>query len=252
MEKRHSLVARNFPSAEEEVASLSEPSLYAGPDSSYRLAFADTEFLLHPELRPVRIQLELLKPEFVQREQNIRSTIVIFGSSRIVAPEVAHEELARAQASGDAQRIARAHTKVEMSRFYDEARRFGALVTLVIFGVMPPAPIPLLAVAGITTFFVVDAYTGLFLVSVTMYPPAIQNAGVGYVVGFGRIGAIIGPSIGGFLLSAGLTRMDTYFVFSAIAVIPVVAMHFANRLAARGPRHKDTTSSGAFDAEPAV
>jgi uncharacterized protein (TIGR00730 family) len=130
MEKRQPLVARNFPSAEEEVASLSEPSLYAGPDSSYRLAFADTEFLLHPELRPVRIQLELLKPEFVQREQNIRSTIVIFGSSRIVAPEVAHEELAQAQASGDAQRITRAHTKVEMSRFYDEARRFGALVTL--------------------------------------------------------------------------------------------------------------------------
>lgn len=127
-----------------------------------------------------------------------------------------------------------------------------AAITLVIFGVMPPAPIPLLAIAGVTTFFVVGAYTGLFLVSVTMYPPAIQNAGVGYVVGFGRIGAIIGPSIGGFLLSAGLSRMDTYFVFSAIAVIPVVTMHFANRLAARGARHKDTTSSGAFDAEPAV
>lgn len=127
-----------------------------------------------------------------------------------------------------------------------------AAVTLVVFGVMPPAPIPLLAVAGITTFFVVGAYTGLFLVSVTMYPPAIQNAGVGYVVGFGRIGAIIGPSIGGFLLSAGLSRMDTYFVFSAIAVIPVVAMHLANRIAARGSRHRDTTTSGAFDAEPAV
>lgn len=127
-----------------------------------------------------------------------------------------------------------------------------AAITLVIFGVMPPAPVPLLAVAGITTFFVVGAYTGLFLVSVTMYPPAIQNAGVGYVVGFGRIGAIIGPSIGGFLLSAGLSRMDTYFVFSAIAVIPVVAMHLANRIAARGPRHRDTTTSGAFDAEPAV
>ena len=127
-----------------------------------------------------------------------------------------------------------------------------AAVTLVIFGVMPPAPIPLLAVAGITTFFVVGAYTGLFLVSVTMYPPAIQNAGVGYVVGFGRIGAIIGPSIGGFLLSAGLSRMDTYFVFSAIAVIPVIAMVLANRVAAHGTRYRDRTHAGAFDAEPAV
>ena len=118
-----------------------------------------------------------------------------------------------------------------------------AAVSLFIFGIMPPAPIPLLAIAGITTFFVVGAYTGLFLVSVTMYPPAIQNAGVGYVVGFGRIGAIIGPSIGGFLLSAGLSRMDTYFVFSAIAVIPVVAMHLANRIAAR-----TRNASGALDA----
>lgn len=126
-----------------------------------------------------------------------------------------------------------------------------AAVTLVIFGIQPPDPIPLLAMAGVTTFFVVGAYTGLFLVSVVMYPPRIQNAGVGFVVGFGRIGAIIGPMIGGFLLSAGLTRMDTYFVFSAIAVVPAVTMYFANRLVARAPRRKDTTT-GAFDAEATI
>jgi MFS family permease len=126
-----------------------------------------------------------------------------------------------------------------------------AAVTLVIFGIQPPDPIPLLAMAGITTFFVVGAYTGLFLVSVVMYPPRIQNAGVGFVVGFGRIGAIIGPMIGGFLLSAGLTRMDTYFVFSAIAVVPAVTMYFAYRATARAQTLK-TTSPGAFDAEPAL
>jgi predicted MFS family arabinose efflux permease len=125
-----------------------------------------------------------------------------------------------------------------------------AAVTLVIFGVMPPQPIPLLAMAGITTFFVVGAYTGLFLVSMVMYPPRIQNTGVGYVVGFGRIGAIIGPMIGGFLLSAGFTRMDTYVVFSVIAVIPAVTMFFAYRLAARTPRTPEI--NGAFDAEPAL
>lgn len=125
-----------------------------------------------------------------------------------------------------------------------------AAVTLVIFGIQPPDPIPLLAMAGVTTFFVVGAYTGLFLVSVVMYPPRIQNAGVGFVVGFGRVGAIIGPMIGGFLLSAGLTRMDTYFVFSVIAVIPAVTMYLANRLAARAPRDNDIP--GALDAEPAV
>lgn len=126
-----------------------------------------------------------------------------------------------------------------------------AAVTLVIFGLQPPNPVGLLAMAGLTTFFVVGAYTGLFLVAVVMYPPAMQNSGVGFVVGFGRIGAIAGPMIGGFLLSAGLSRMDTYFVFSAIAVIPVVTMYFSYRIAARAPHLAVETSSGALNAEPA-
>lgn len=123
-----------------------------------------------------------------------------------------------------------------------------AAVTLVIFGIMPSAPIPLLAMAGLTTFFVVGAYTGLFLVTAVMYPPAIQNTALGFVVGFGRIGAIIGPMIGGFLLSAGLTRMDTYIVFSIIAVIPAVTMHLANRLAARAADQP----AGDTNAQPAT
>jgi MFS family permease len=126
-----------------------------------------------------------------------------------------------------------------------------AAVSLVIFGIQPPDPVPLLAMAGVTTLFVVGAYTGLFLVAVKMYPADVQNTGVGFVVGFGRVGAIIGPMIGGFLLGAGLDRMDTYFVFSVIAVIPAVTMHLANRLAARQPLHRP--QSGDHDAaSPAV
>jgi hypothetical protein len=60
---------------------------YAGPESAYRLAFTDTDFLLREELRPVRMQLELLKPELVQQELGIESTIVIFGSARILPAE---------------------------------------------------------------------------------------------------------------------------------------------------------------------
>jgi len=122
-----------------------------------------------------------------------------------------------------------------------------AAVTLVMFGIMPAAPIPLLAMAGLTTFFVVGAYTGLFLVTAVMYPTALQNTALGFVVGFGRIGAIIGPMIGGFLFSAGLTRMDTYIVFSIIAVIPAVTMYLANRLAARAA----SSLAGDFGAQPA-
>ncbi len=123
------LTARNFPSAEEEALALSEPGRYAGPESSYRLAFTDSAFLLREELRPVRMQLELLKPDLVQREQGIESTIVIFGSARIVPPEHAASALEAARAEGDTTALRRAETAAAMSRYYDEARRFAALIT---------------------------------------------------------------------------------------------------------------------------
>jgi uncharacterized protein (TIGR00730 family) len=129
MDKRHELNARNFSTAQEEAATLKPPSRYQGPKSAYRLAFTDTDFLLREDLRPVRMQLELLKPELVQQEAGITSTIVIFGSARIASPEVAAADLIAARDSGDAHEIRTAETRLDMSRFYDEARRFAALVT---------------------------------------------------------------------------------------------------------------------------
>jgi uncharacterized protein (TIGR00730 family) len=129
MDKKHDLTARNFPSAEEDAEAIVSPSRYAGPESAYRLAFTDTEFLLREELRPVRMQLELLKPEMVQSEHGIRSTIVIFGSARIVPPDLAYQRLEAARAAGDEQAIRGAQTLVDMSRYYDEAQRFAAIVT---------------------------------------------------------------------------------------------------------------------------
>ena len=127
------LLQRNFPTAVQDARNASKPSLYAGPDSSYDLAFADPEFLLHPELRSVRMQLELLKPELIQREEGIESTIVMFGSARILPADVAQEKLHSAQqlpvgAARD-QAIRLAQRGVEMARYYEEARAFATLVT---------------------------------------------------------------------------------------------------------------------------
>ena len=130
MDNPHSeLTARNFPSAEQDAQAAKAPSRYGGPGSAFRLAFTDTDFLLRDELRPVRMQLELLKPELVQREQGVESTIVIFGSARILSGDAAAARLAEAQAGDDAQTIRRAEAALAMSHYYDEARSFGALVT---------------------------------------------------------------------------------------------------------------------------
>ena len=123
------LAAPNFPTAEEEAAQDKPTALYDGDESSYQLAFPDERFLLREELRPVRMQLELLKPELVLREENVLATIVLFGSARLLPHDVAAQRLAEAERRDDAVAIARARMALKMSRYYEEARTFAALVT---------------------------------------------------------------------------------------------------------------------------
>ena len=131
MDKPTALPARTFPTAQEDAEKeiVSPEGRYEGPESSYRLAFTDTEFLLREELRPVRLQLELLKPQLVQDEQGVEMTVVLFGSARVLPPEVAQRELEAARKGGDAQALRAAETRAAMSRYYEEARRFSAIVT---------------------------------------------------------------------------------------------------------------------------
>ena len=82
---------------------------------SYRLAFADDDFLCREDLRPVRLQLELLKPELLMNEADVDSTIVLFGGARI--PEPAKKDTARTQ------------TLADLSEYYEEARKFAELMT---------------------------------------------------------------------------------------------------------------------------
>jgi len=83
---------------------------------AYKLAYADTDFMLREELRPVRLQLELLKPQLIMDERGIESTIVMFGGARI--PEPAKKNTARTK------------TLADLSKYYDEAREFARLMTL--------------------------------------------------------------------------------------------------------------------------
>ena len=130
MDQKTDLTARNFPTAKQDAADSAAPlTRYEGPESSYRLAFTDTAFLLREEMRPVRMQLELLKPELVQDEQGIESTIVIFGSARIVPPDVAQRLLDDARSAGDETALASAERHAAMAHYYAQARRFAAIVT---------------------------------------------------------------------------------------------------------------------------
>ncbi|RIV81618.1 TIGR00730 family Rossman fold protein [Aurantiacibacter xanthus] len=93
---------------------------------SYKLAFRDTDFLLREELRPIRFQLELLKPEMVLEEARVGSTLVMYGSARIPAPEQIDEVMARAK-TPEEKKIA--EKLAEKSRYYVEAQKLAKLVS---------------------------------------------------------------------------------------------------------------------------
>ncbi len=128
---KNKLTARNFPSAKDEArqAQARPTPDYDGPNSAFRLAFTDDDFMLREELRPVRMQLELLKPELVQQEQGIKATIVLFGSARIPDQAAAEVRVNEAQALGDPATLKKAQMQLQMSRYYEEARRFAGIVT---------------------------------------------------------------------------------------------------------------------------
>src|SRR5438067_13894433 len=86
---------RIFPSSKVDARSAEHvPSAPQTESAAYKLAFQDSEFLLREDLRPVRFQLELLKPELLLNEANIGSTFVFYGPARIPSPDMADAQAA--------------------------------------------------------------------------------------------------------------------------------------------------------------
>jgi uncharacterized protein (TIGR00730 family) len=113
-EERHH---KGFRDAHEDQEAISGvPETEQTRSSAYKLAFADEEFIYRDELRPVRLQLELLKPELLLTEAGIESTVVLFGGARIPRP-------------GEERADAAPGSMGALSHFYEEARAFARAVT---------------------------------------------------------------------------------------------------------------------------
>ena len=108
--------SRLFPHAHQDIETARDvPDTPQTVSPAYRLAFADSDFLCRDDLRPVRLQLELLKPELLMEEYGVNSTVVLFGGARIPSPE-------------QQDRVG-SETLAELSRYYEEAREFARIVT---------------------------------------------------------------------------------------------------------------------------
>jgi hypothetical protein len=129
--------ARRFPSAEQDsVHSRLDPNTPQTTSPAYRLGFADLDFILRDDLRAVRLQLEYLKPDLLQRDRSILATVAVFGSARIPAPDEAVARLEEAERAlvedpsdpklVEELRIAR--SLADKCRYYDEARNLARLI----------------------------------------------------------------------------------------------------------------------------
>ena len=113
------------------------PSSAQVNSSAYRLAFDDLDFLVREELRPMRLLLELTKPELVLQEHKVLHTVVIFGSARTPSPEIvdAEEEKLSLQMQiaprNPALLLQQKHLHFQriQSRYYAEARRLAEIIT---------------------------------------------------------------------------------------------------------------------------
>lgn len=120
--------SRVFPRAKQEAErAKTQVSTPQTESPAYKLAFQDMDFLLREDLRPVRFQLELLKPQLTIDEAGIASTFVMYGSARIPSPEKAQAVLDMAGPDPKARAIA--ERLVAKAHYYEVARELGRLAS---------------------------------------------------------------------------------------------------------------------------
>jgi hypothetical protein len=131
--------AKIFPSAADDAdrASQSEASKLLMSTSSYQLAYVDQEFLLKDEMRPVRLMLELSKPELALKQHNIDHAVVFYGSARTHSPDSANQLVRQVQQRLEhdpdnlilQQKLRQAKVRLRHAAYYEHARKLGRLVT---------------------------------------------------------------------------------------------------------------------------
>jgi len=90
------------------------------------IVFDDLDFLRREEMRATRLSLEFAKAELGLRDQGVKSTVVVFGSSRALTPRAARRRVESARGN---KAIAAAKKLNELANWYEQAREFGRIVS---------------------------------------------------------------------------------------------------------------------------
>lgn len=102
-------------------------------------------------------------------------------------------------------------------------------VLMAIFGLFSGSSL-LLVIFGLLGFGIQGGFVGLYAVAARMYPTEFRNTGVGWAMGAGRLGGIVGPMLGGILIEMGLTMTANFLVFAVPAAIAgIMTMYLSSK-----------------------
>jgi MFS family permease len=93
-----------------------------------------------------------------------------------------------------------------------------------LFATLGTALAPRLAVAALLGFFLFGSMVGLYAMAPRLYPPAIRTTGIGWAIGVGRSGAVLGPWVAGVLLASGWSSATCYALFALPMLAAMVAV----------------------------
>jgi uncharacterized protein (TIGR00730 family) len=92
-------------------------------------AYYNTDFLGSRDARAIRILCEYLEPQGRFAKQNVKDTIVFYGSARSIPPRESEALLTEAKQAGVPARIRQAEYQCKLSRYYDDARILAGMIT---------------------------------------------------------------------------------------------------------------------------
>ncbi|WP_080059505.1 MFS transporter [Spirosoma aerolatum] len=86
-------------------------------------------------------------------------------------------------------------------------------VLMAIFGLFMGSSL-LLVLFGLLGFGIQGGFVGLYAVAARLYPTEFRTTGVGWSIGIGRLGGIIGPAVGGVLIGMGLSMVTNFLIYA--------------------------------------
>ena len=91
---------------------------------------------------------------------------------------------------------------------------FLSAVAMVLFAAAPEHLGLLLWITFLIGFLQQGGFTGLYAIAAKTYPTSVRSTGIGWAIGLGRFGAVVGPIVAGYLIAAGIDMAANYYIFA--------------------------------------